>query len=108
MSSYIPDVTTVLEHTGTINNNSADVEEGEITEISESNGNTDADEITEVAKSNGNTDADNANFHHHDCFDQAAATPNEDETHSDAFMDHLNEGSLIVDSSNNDHNAGPR
>jgi len=36
MNSYIPDITMVLEHTGTINDNSADVEEGEIIEIAES------------------------------------------------------------------------
>jgi len=85
--SYIPDVTTVLEHTGTINNNLVDVEEGEITESTGNVNNT----ATLTTKD-----------------DEPEVYNMSNETQIDALMEHLNKGSLIVDSSNNDDNAGPR
>jgi hypothetical protein len=84
--SYIPDVTTVLEYTGTINGNLADFEKGEITESTGNVNNTAA--LT--------TENDSEVYYM------------SNENQIDNLMEHLNEGSLIVDSSNNDDNAGPR
>jgi hypothetical protein len=94
--SYIPDVTSILEQTGTINDNLVDVEEGEIHESK-------TDEaIVEVGEDEPEvynmSNADNR-------FDTAAITPSEDQIN--AFTEPLYIGSLTVDSSNNNENVGP-
>jgi hypothetical protein len=94
---YIGDVTTVLEHTGTINDNLADVEEGEITK---SIGN--ADNMATSATEDDNM----ATLTTED--DEPAVYYMSNENQIDSLMEHPDKGSLIVVSRNNDDNSGPR
>jgi len=104
--SYIPDVTTIQEQTGTINDNSVNVEEGEINDSK-------AEEAI-VEEGEDEPEVYNNMSNAEERFETAAVNPNEnqiDDPHEnqiDAFMEHLHEGSLIVDSRNNNENAGPR
>jgi hypothetical protein len=104
--SYIPDVTTILEQTETINDNSVDVEEGEINDSK-------AKEAI-VEEGEDEPEVYNNMSNAEERFETAAIIANKNqidaphENQIDAFMDHLHEGLLIVDSSNYNENAGPR
>jgi hypothetical protein len=87
--SYIPDVTTVLEHTGTIDDTMTVVEEGEI--------HTDTEPVDDEGDEQ---DVDNTSDAPPQSRPQQASTPND--------YEHDYKCPLIVDSSNNDTNAGPR
>jgi len=109
-SSYIPDVTATLEHTGTIvDNNLTDVEEGEIIEeIQEAPVITQDNSQMEAVEEG---DVDKFATYDADASDGAVTTP--DESKLDDVMTRLTDpfmtgGPLIVDSSNNDPTAGPR
>jgi hypothetical protein len=104
LHSYIPDATTTLEHTGTIENNAVDVEEGEIT-----------DQLITTAEVEEGTHMEDDDPEIYDMptppthfprSEKSVLTPNEDEL--DHMMEHLYQGPLIVNSSNNDATAGPR
>jgi hypothetical protein len=121
-SSYIPDVTTIMEHTGTLADNNAGIEEGEDADADDNMKALDRFEETEDFEEGEIHDEPKVypisnspnHFAHVEAFDRTALTPNEDHLDdltsrlTDPYMTGTNTAPLIVDSSNNDPNAGPR
>jgi hypothetical protein len=112
--SYIPDVTTTLEHTGTLDNNALDVEEGETQptheetqSIYESAAEFEEESELEVPEIYSMSNSP-GQFQHVTDSECAALTPTDVSTNDTGRKPLDGSYRLIVDSSNNDPHAGPR
>jgi hypothetical protein len=126
VSSFLPDATTTVEHTGTLADHNADIEEGEAERADDDMAALEPFEETEEFEEGEIIDPDiysrsnsPSRFSHTTVFEQAASTPTE--SHLDDFTSRVTDpyipieqteaeqtAPLIVDDSNNAPNTGPR
>ena len=133
-SSFIPDVTTNIEHTGTIADNNVAIEEGEHAnqenEIKHDDQENEIDDdLAALERFEETEDVEEGEIHdepevypmsdppshfaHTEAFERAALTPNEDQLDNivsrltDPYMTRGSTAPLIVDNSNSDPTTGP-